>query len=149
MGNFYSSFLEKCILPLGERVFGITYTKHLKKLRKVVKFSEEELIEYQNSKLEEMLSHSLKHSAYYKTLNIEFNTHDILGSLKKFPVMEKAVLRGQIDSILTIKKESLILRIKLSNYYQTFFSFSPNQLNNLVSSTSCNIIVCWSFASQL
>ena len=108
MGTFYSSFLEKCILPLGESIFGITYTKHLKKLRKVVKFSEDEIIKYQNSKLEEVLLNALEHSDYYKSLNIEFNSDDILGSLKKFPVMEKAVLRGQIDAILTINKESLI-----------------------------------------
>ena len=108
MSNFYSLFLEKCILPLGESVFGITYTKHLKKLRKVVEFSEGEIIKYQNSKFEEIITNALKYSDYYKKLNIEFDSDDSLGSLTKFPVMEKAVLRGQIDSILTIKKESLI-----------------------------------------
>ena len=108
MGNFYSLFLEKCILPLGESIFGITYTKHLKKLRKVVNFSEDEIIKYQNSKCEEIITNALKYSEYYKLLNIEFNSDDILGSLKKFPVMEKTVLRGQIDAILTVEKESLI-----------------------------------------
>ena len=108
MGNLYSSFLENCILPLGESIFGITYTKHLKKLRNIVEFSEAEIIKFQNSKLEEILTNALKYSEYYKSLNIEFNSDDSLGSLKKFPVMEKTVLRGQIDAILTINKESLI-----------------------------------------
>ena len=108
MSNLYSSFLEKCILPLGESIFGITYTKHLKKLRKVVEFSEGEIMKYQNSKLEEVLSNALKYSQYYRLLTVEYNSDDILGSLKNFPVIEKTVLRGQIDSILTIRKESLI-----------------------------------------
>ncbi len=108
MGNLYSIVLEKIILPIGESVFGITYTKNIKQLRKIVKYSEKEITDYQRLKLNEVLHYAIENSPHYQNLNIEIDANDIFQSLKKFPVLEKSVLREQIDKLITVDKQKLI-----------------------------------------
>jgi phenylacetate-CoA ligase len=108
MGNIYSIVLEKIILPIGDTVFGITYTKKIKQLRKIVEYSEYEITDYQRLKLNEILQNASKHSPHYQNLNIEIDANDIFQSLKKFPVLEKSVLREQIDKLITVDKQKLI-----------------------------------------
>ena len=108
MDNLYSVILEKIILPIGESVFGITYTRHIKQLRKIVKYSEKEIIDYQGLKLNEVLQNAIENSPHYQNWNIEIDTNDIFQSLKKFPVFEKSVLREKIDKLITVDKQKLI-----------------------------------------
>jgi phenylacetate-CoA ligase len=108
VGNLYSIVLEKIILPIGESVFGITYTKNIKQLRKIVKYSEKEITDYQRLKLNEVLHYAIENSPHYQNLNIEIDANDIFQSLKKFPVLEKSVLREQIDKLITVDKQKLI-----------------------------------------
>lgn len=108
MGNLYSNILEKIILPIGESVFGITYTKYIKQLREIIKYSEKEITDYQRLKLSEVLQNAIVNSPNYQNLNIEIDAKDIFQSLKNFPVLEKSVLREQIDNLITVDKQKLI-----------------------------------------
>ena len=108
MFSIYSVILENCILPIGDVFFGFLYTKKLKELRRVVAFSEDELLQYQNKNLADILKHAVDHSDYYRNSNIVFHSDNVLESLKKFPVMDKGTLRDRIDSILTVSKTKLI-----------------------------------------
>jgi phenylacetate-CoA ligase len=108
MGNRYSIILEKIILPIGETIFGISYTKNIKQLRIIVKYSEKELLYYQSLKLNEVLQNAIKNSPHYQNLNIEIDANNIFQYLKKFPVLEKSVLREQIDNLITVDKQKLI-----------------------------------------
>ena len=108
MAGLYSRFLEKIILPLGEKLFGITYTKHLNHFREIVNLSEVELAKYQTQKLETVLIDAIQNLNYYKSLAIDLESTDTLVNLKKFPVMEKTFLRENIDQLLTISKDELI-----------------------------------------
>ena len=108
MRNIYSFILEKLILPIGETIFGITYTKYLIRFRKILTQSEEEITDFQSLKLNEVLQNAIENSPHYQKLNIEINANDILQNLKKFPVLEKMVLREQIDNLITIDKQKLI-----------------------------------------
>jgi phenylacetate-CoA ligase len=100
--------LEKLLLPIGEILFGITYTKYIKQLRKIVKYSEQEIEDFQKLKLNQVLQNAIENSPHYKNLNIEISAKDIIQSLKKFPVLEKIVLREQIDNLITVDKQKLI-----------------------------------------
>jgi phenylacetate-CoA ligase len=108
MGSGYSVILEKIILPIGEIFFGITYTKYLKQFRRIVMNSEKEITDFQSGKLNEILRNAIDHSPIYQSLGIEIDTNDIFKSLKKFPVLEKVVLREQIDALITVDKQKLI-----------------------------------------
>ncbi len=104
----YSSILRKLILPIGERLFGINYLSNIKKYRNITLNKEEEIIEYQKNKLNEILSNALDNCLYYKE-KLELSTEqDSVDLLKKFPVMEKTVLRENIDNLLTQEKSKLI-----------------------------------------
>jgi phenylacetate-CoA ligase len=106
--NIYSIVLEKIILPIGETVLGIAYTKYIKQLRKIITQSEQEIIDFQKLKLNEVLQNASASSPHYQNLNIEIDSTEILQSLKKFPVLEKSVLREQIDNLITVDKQKLI-----------------------------------------
>ena len=106
--NIYSIVLERIILPIGEAIFGITYTKYIKRFRKIVKQSEQKIIDFQSKELNAVLQNAIENSPHYKNLNIEINSNDIFQTLKKFPVLEKSVLREQIDKLITVDKQKLI-----------------------------------------
>jgi phenylacetate-CoA ligase len=108
MGSGYSVILEKIILPIGEIFFDITYTKYLKQFRRIVMNSEKEITDFQSLKLNEILVNAIVNSPHYQKLNIEIDANDIFQSLKKFPVLEKNVLREGIDNFITIDKQKLI-----------------------------------------
>jgi phenylacetate-CoA ligase len=108
MVNIYSIVLEKIILPIGETLFGISYTNYIKQYRKLVVQTEKEIIDFQSLKLYEVLKNAIENSSYYHKLNIGINAVEILQSLKKFPVLEKSVLREQIDDFITVDKQKLI-----------------------------------------
>jgi phenylacetate-CoA ligase len=106
--NIYSIVLERIILPIGEAIFGVTYTKYIKRFRKIVKQSEQKIIDFQSKELNAVLQNAIVNSPHYKNLNIEINSNDIFQTLKKFPVLEKSVLREQIDKLITVDKQKLI-----------------------------------------
>lgn len=108
MGSSYSVILEKIILPIGEIFFGITYTKYLKQYRRIIRNSENEIIDFQSLKLNEILGNAIENSPHYQKLNIEIDANDIFQSLKKFPVLDKIVVREEIDNFITTDKQKLI-----------------------------------------
>ena len=104
----YSFILENLILPIGETIFGSTYTKYLIRFREIVTRSEKEITDFQSLKLNEVLQNAIENSPHYQNLNIVINANDILQNLKKFPVLDKMVLREQIDNLITCDKQKLI-----------------------------------------
>jgi phenylacetate-CoA ligase len=108
VGSNYSIILERIILPFGETFFGISYTKYLKRYRRILTNSEKEITDFQSRKLNEILRNAIDNSPKYRSLGLEIDKNDIFKSLKKFPVLEKVVLREQIDDLITVDKQKLI-----------------------------------------
>ena len=103
----YNLFLEKIILPLGDKLTGSSFMKNLKILREQDNLSEQELEYLQKKKLKKLLEYAVEHSPYYKKYKNKINT-DPVKSLKQFPILDKTTLRNETDALLTKNKENLI-----------------------------------------
>lgn len=104
----YNFILNKIILPFSELAFGIPITVEIEKLDELTKLPSAEIEKYQLKKLENLLIHSVNDSKYYREKNILIDQNDIIGSLKRFPVLTKSLLKKNTDFILTAPKEKLL-----------------------------------------
>lgn len=105
--KIYNLFLEKIILPFLDLIVGSKYMMFLKQWRKIDTYSEEQLNDFQESKLAELLEFSSKNVPYYKELNIS-KTADTKTWLSSFPILSKDDLRDNLDSLLTEPKKNLV-----------------------------------------
>jgi phenylacetate-CoA ligase len=106
--SLYTKILEEIILPIGDRLMGSTYSRSLKEVRRIVNLDEESLKELQRKNLENTLEFALKNSQYYKNLNIQGNADSAYNIIKKFPILEKSILRENMAEILSHSPEGLI-----------------------------------------
>lgn len=106
--SLYIKILEKIILPLGDLLLGSSYTKSLSEVRKTVRLDEKSINELQKKNLENIIDFAIKNSEYYKNLNIQVNKDSVYGTIKKFPILEKSILRENTHSILTKASETLV-----------------------------------------
>ena len=106
--DVYNTILRRIILPISEIIFGIPLTKELKKLDDFTRLSETEIASLQQQKLSLLLKHAVGRSEYYKKLNINIDDNNPVESLKKFPILTKAVLKKNTESILTEPKKNLL-----------------------------------------
>lgn len=105
--KFYKLLLENILLPLGDMFFSSSYSSSLKKMRKIVNYRYDEIINYQKSRLGIILKHAVKDVPFYHSIELD-NSSDPVLWLKSFPVLEKSVLRDNIDSLLTCSSSKLI-----------------------------------------
>ncbi len=103
----YKSIFNKIILPISERISGIYLTRYLDELNKQTSLNAHEISVLQKDKLSKLLLHASNFSPYYKDLKIKL-TNDVLGDLKKFPILTKSVIRSKTPEMLTQAQSSLI-----------------------------------------
>ncbi|MAD12257.1 MAG: hypothetical protein CMC04_06005 [Flavobacteriaceae bacterium] len=103
----YNNFLERFVLPLGDLVNRSDVFKQLKYWRNVCKMSEIEINELQSDNLKEVLNYSTKNIPFYK----EFKRYENLKPehwIKKFPVMDKSIIKQNLDKLINPNENSLI-----------------------------------------
>lgn len=103
----YNYFLEKIILPFGDRMVGSSFMNELKNLRHQDAMSGEELEKLQKEKLTTLLDYAVQHSPHYRQFR-EKKDPDPVVFLKNFPVLNKFILRQETDALLTTDKVKLI-----------------------------------------
>jgi len=108
MISVYTIILKNIILPIGERIFVTNYLSNIKKYRNITFNKEYEILEYQKNKLIEILSNAIDNTLFYKEKVELYSELEPIDLLKKFPIMEKTVLRENIDNLLTQEKNKLI-----------------------------------------
>ncbi|MEZ5045886.1 MAG: hypothetical protein R2831_02730 [Chitinophagaceae bacterium] len=99
--------LEYIMLPLGDKMTKSSFIKNLFLLRKMDRLSKNELEINQQQKLKNLLIHASQHVPYYKRLNIA-KEDDPVSWLKKFPILDKALLSQNQEQLLSTPKEQLI-----------------------------------------
>lgn len=108
--SFRNFFTESIILPLSDIAVGHKINKQLKFLNKSQWWSEDELIEYQNNKLRELISHAYHNVQYYKEIMDErgLTPMDInsIYDLKKLPVLTKEIFKANYPHKLRAKNWS-------------------------------------------
>ena len=108
---------ENIILPLSDITLGLSVSKHLKFLLKSQWWSESDLQEYQNKKLQQLIRHAYHNVPYYnelfKSLNIKPAQIQIKEDLRKLPILTKETIRKNFpDKIVArnIPKKLLLFR---------------------------------------
>lgn len=143
--SFRNILTEKAILPLSDLVLGQSISKHLKFLQKSQWWTKEQLEEYQNKKLKELVKHAYENTVYYKELfdSLKLKPEDIQTTqdLKKLPVLTKEIVRKNVKNgkliAQNIPQKKMILRGSSGStgeplqYYITKDAYSFN--------TACNI----------
>lgn len=105
--DMYNQFLEKVMLPVGDRVTGNCYVQKLKEYRAYDSFSKDKLQEVQRTRLHELLQYVTNHVPYYRNLNIEPET-DPYKWLRKFPLLRKPDVKQNLKDMIIGDKKDLI-----------------------------------------
>ncbi len=99
--------LEEFILPCGDLLLGTSFIRNLKKAREEIKYSEKDLLVLQSGKLRSILEHAGKYCEYYRALGIEACA-DPFDWVRRFPILDKKILKEKQDELLTRSKAKLI-----------------------------------------
>lgn len=91
--DFYITFLNRLILPLGDFIVSGAYLKNLKLWRSYDECSEMELAEIQKRKLNKILEHASKHVPFYRGRNA--------ATLDNFPILTKDMLRSHATDLIS------------------------------------------------
>lgn len=86
----YSLFVKDIILPLSDKILGLSLGRELKKWRKIQWYSKDELEQMQLSGLKDILKHCYKNIPYYKNIFLEngYNENgNPVDELKKMPFL--------------------------------------------------------------
>ncbi len=98
---------ESFILPVSDLVVGQQIWKQLNFLQKSQWWTEEQLIEYQNKKLHNLIIHTYHNVPYYREIMDErgLNPNDIrtVEDLKKLPILTKEVFKANYPDKLMAK----------------------------------------------
>lgn len=88
--------------------YGKAYYDHLEYLKKIYKYSREELEKLQFNELMNLLNNTVEKSKFYRELyeGIDINSFKSINDLRKLPIVTKEMIRKNIDDVITIPKES-------------------------------------------
>jgi phenylacetate-CoA ligase len=104
----YNKILERIILPLGDLLLGTNFIKHLNYWRHVQRMSHDELKALQKQNLQKLLCYATSEVAFYKSLDLKQENLQVVDYLKKFPVINKKIIRRNLDKMVVGRKEKLI-----------------------------------------
>jgi len=94
-----NSLSENIILPFSDFMAGQSVTKHLKLLQKSQFWSKEQIIAYQNQKLDFLINHAFNTVPYYRDLMNRYGLkpRDIreFSDLSKLPILTKAIIKKE------------------------------------------------------
>lgn len=95
-------FAEKIALPIGDLFMKQSVASSLKFLMESQWWSKDQLVNYQNLKLKELINHAYRNVPYYKNLfdNNDINPAEIKckDDLVKIPILTKEIIRKNIKS---------------------------------------------------
>ncbi len=88
--------------------YGKVYYKHLEFLKDFDTWTIEEKLEYQKSELIKFISYVNKNSKFYNNLyqGIDISSIKTISDLQKLPIVDKEMIRSNIEDVNTISKKS-------------------------------------------
>lgn len=92
------------VLPLAEKMIGVCSYKWLKQIQKMSSWTPEQIVTWQNERLQKLVKHVYKHTVYYRRLfdDLGLRPKDIqtIDDLKKIPVINKEIANAHYDEIV-------------------------------------------------
>lgn len=100
INSLYKDSLNKLILPLADKILGISVQKRLKEWHRIQWMSAEELQKLQGERLTQILKHSIKNITYYK--KYFKNSYPFIDStiIKEFPLITKSTINNNYSEFL-------------------------------------------------
>lgn len=102
--NIYDFLFRKSILPVTDRIMHINICKHIKLIGKMDKWSRDEIICWQNEKLQEIIKHCYNNVFYYRKIFEErgLTPKDIqtIDDLTKLPMVDKGIIKNNYNAFL-------------------------------------------------
>lgn len=102
--SLYSTIDKHILLPIADVVTSRGVSKEWKLMSKAEHFSETQLLELQNQRLQALINHCYAHVPYYKKLfdSLGLKPEDIKtrDDLKKLPVLTKQMVRDHYDELI-------------------------------------------------
>ena len=101
----------RVILPIAERVIGACSYKWLNQIEKMQSWTREEVIAWQNERLQTLVKHVYEHTTYYKELfdSLGLTPSDIqcAEDLKKLPIITKEIAIANYEKIVPDNIQSI------------------------------------------
>lgn len=104
MSAIKERLLLKVLLPLSERVIGTNAHTWYRQISLMSNWSADQLVVWQNTRLQEFVKHAYYHTIYYKNLfdSLGLEPSDIQNAedLKNLPVINKAIINAHYDELI-------------------------------------------------
>ena len=104
MSKLNEIFRLRLLLPLAERVIGACSCKWLMQIERMQSWSKEEIVAWQNERLQSLVKHAYEHTKYYRELfdQLGLTPADIqcAEDLKKLPIMTKEIAIAHYNDIV-------------------------------------------------
>jgi phenylacetate-CoA ligase len=125
----YNQFLERMVLPVGDRVLHTEFMATLRRWRRIQHLPGPELARMQRDGLTRLLEHATTRVPYYQGLGIE-RPADPHEWLRRFPILTKATLRDEGDRLCTPGIEGLVqVSSSGSSGFQSTIWVSPAEIS--------------------
>ena len=102
--SFYSHIDKRVLLPIADALTGRGVSKEWKLMQKAELFTEEQLLDLQNQRLQALIKHCYAHVPYYRdlfnALGLEPKDIRTRDDLQKLPVLNKQLVRDHFDELV-------------------------------------------------
>ena len=104
MSKIKEKILLNVIFPITDNVMGMYISRWYKQICKMQSWSEDDVLNWQNSKLQKLVLHAYEHTRYYKRIFDELNLKpsDIksVEDLKQLPIVTREIIRNNYDDFI-------------------------------------------------
>lgn len=105
--RIYNNILENIILPFGDLITGQNVYEKFRQWKRISNLSENQINQLETDKLIKLLDFVTKDIPFYKTY-IHYKDPNPFIWIKQFPIMNKSIIKENIDSMLSKPKSQLI-----------------------------------------
>ena len=102
--------LENFILKFGDRILKTSFIKDIKYWRSIQYSSRKSLDTMQYENLKKLLKYSVENVAFYQNKSIKL-TREPYKDIKKFPIIDKSILKEHIDNFIVGDKRKLLKNV--------------------------------------
>ena len=135
-----ASFHEHLILPLSDLVKGECVYKYLRLMREAESWNQQQMHDFQERRLRELLSHAVKTVPFYHDWFSDMGLKESTATLDQLPIVDKAIMRREgIDRFASERfpeKKRIVLHSSGSTgepfvFYDSHLSYSVNMASKL------------------
>ena len=146
MSRIYSYLLKYAIMPIADKVMHTNLMHYYKKIKEMQNWSSEEIDNWQDNKLQNLVQHAYRNTEYYQELfdknNIDYREIKSRSDLDRIPILTKKKIRDNFNKLIPQNINNINYK-KSSTGGSTGNPLIFYQDNNSWSFNSANSITNW------